>query len=240
MELDSRELIGLEFERRRKRNPHYSLRAFAKTMGVSHSLLSLILSGKRDVSKKLWKAVSEECGFTSQPKSAAQTHFDQISLDTFAVIADWQHYAILNLMEISVPALNERIISERLGISRAEAGISLLRLKRLGLISKVNGRWKRCAKSIKVENEHSTAATRKHHRQVLEKALDSLESDPFAIRDFSSITLAIDPANIPYARQRIREFRRELMQEIEAMGVRKEVYHLAVQIYPVSKERKKP
>ena len=63
----------------------------------------------------------------------------------------------------------------------------------------------------------------------------SLEQDSFEIRDHSSTTMAIDPALIPYARQRIREFRRELTEELEGKGNRSEIYNLTVQIYPVSK-----
>lgn len=232
-------VIANEFARRVERNSHYSLRSFAKSLGISHSLLSLILSGKRAVSKKVWFKLVSELGIASVKTPLEKASFNQIDLDTFALLADWYHYAILNLLEVENSPVNEKNISARLQITRAEAGMALLRLGRLGLIRKEKGRWKRCSSPIKVENEISTAATRKHHRQVLEKGLDSLENDSFELRDFSSVTLAIDPKLIPLARKRIRDFRRELMQELESKGSRSEVYHLAVQIYPVSKPRKK-
>src|SRR4051812_17731490 len=49
---DHRHWILDRFLRGRQRNPRWSLRAFAKQLGVSHSALSEILSGKRALSQK--------------------------------------------------------------------------------------------------------------------------------------------------------------------------------------------
>ncbi|MBS1961229.1 MAG: TIGR02147 family protein [Bdellovibrionales bacterium] len=42
-----------ELTRRIRRNPHYSIRSFAKALGVSSSALSQILAGKRSISQKV-------------------------------------------------------------------------------------------------------------------------------------------------------------------------------------------
>src|SRR5687768_9276024 len=42
-----------EFERRRRKNPKYSLRAYGRSLGVDHSLLSKIIRGQRPLSIKL-------------------------------------------------------------------------------------------------------------------------------------------------------------------------------------------
>lgn len=39
----------------------------------------------------------------------------------------------------------------------------------------------------------STAATRKFHKQLLIRAAESIDKDPIAHRDFSSMTFALDP-----------------------------------------------
>jgi uncharacterized protein (TIGR02147 family) len=232
--------IESELARRIQRNPRYSLRSFAKSLGISHTLLSLVLSGKRPISKKLREKLEDYFGVIPEiPEAAAPSEYHQISLDTFAILSDWQHYAILNLMETPQAKFEERWISQRLGITRAEAGIAILRLKRLGLMKLANGKWKRNSAPLKVENNISTADTRRYQHQVLEKAAESLENDPFEARDFSSMVLAMDPKQIPYARKKIQEFRRSLTKDLEARGPRSEVYHLAVQIYPVSKKREK-
>jgi len=46
--MDLRALLSTEFERRHRRNPRYSLRAFALSLGLHHtSLLRLLRQGKR-------------------------------------------------------------------------------------------------------------------------------------------------------------------------------------------------
>lgn len=231
-------VLTQEFAKRSERNARYSLRAYAKSLGISPSLLSLILSGKRPISRKVWGTL-KRLGLIAEPESIEKGSFNQISLDTFSVISDWYHYAILNLLETPSRLVNEKTIAERLGISRAESGMALLRLARLGLIAKENKKWARRSEPLKVENEISSAASRKYHKQVLEKAIESLENDPMELRDFSAMTMAIDPKLVPMARKRIQEFRRRLTQELELKGNRSEVYHLTVQFYPVSKSREK-
>ena len=45
--MDLRALLGAELRRRRERNPRYSLRAFARTLGTHHSTLSQLLAHRR-------------------------------------------------------------------------------------------------------------------------------------------------------------------------------------------------
>jgi uncharacterized protein (TIGR02147 family) len=52
------EFLGRLFENRRERNPLYSMRAFARDLGISISLLSRVLNGSRPVSLKLAMQIS--------------------------------------------------------------------------------------------------------------------------------------------------------------------------------------
>jgi hypothetical protein len=45
--MDMRSLLQLEFDRRRTKNPRYSLRAFAYELGTHHSALSQMLRAHR-------------------------------------------------------------------------------------------------------------------------------------------------------------------------------------------------
>ncbi len=242
-------ILREELEKRSSKNPRYSLRAFAKTLGMSHTVLSLILSGKRAVSKKMATRLAEFLDFdpiqkqklienrkTVNVRNQIDSDYQQLSLDTFTVISDWYHYAILSLLELSQARFEAKWISKALGITEIQAKLAMDRLTRLKLVEKSkNGKWQQTGYPLKVENTVSTSATRKFQRQLLEKALESLESDPIEKRDFSSMTMAIDPELIPYARDEIQKFRRELARKLESRGNAKAIYNLTVQIYPVSK-----
>ncbi|MCM2323707.1 MAG: DUF4423 domain-containing protein [Oligoflexia bacterium] len=268
--MNPKELIQAELSERIGKNPRYSLRAFSRSSGISHTVLSLFLSGKRPLSKKATLRLAEHLGLDPAQKarllasrkpgtpSLAAAEYRELPLDVFTAIADWQHYAILSALELPKARLEARWIARRLGIPELQAKLSIERLKRLELVGKTaEGRWRQSGKPLKMENVESTAATRRFHRQLLDKAQASLENDPAELRDFSSITLAMDPELVPYAKERIRAFRRELAAELEARSAREEssarqdrsadarspreaeVYHLSVQVFPLSSSKRK-
>jgi len=91
-------------------NPAYSLRSFAKQSGISVTVLSLVLSGKRKFSKQATERLADHLSLdpeaslsllrsrqTRGPAPAART---EISLDLFELISDWFHYGILSALEL--------------------------------------------------------------------------------------------------------------------------------------------
>jgi uncharacterized protein (TIGR02147 family) len=250
---DPRLFLSAELTRRIQKNPRYSMRRFAQALGLSHTVLSLVLSGKRPLSKKAANQVSDFFGLDAEKREALIANrksespkkvtradqYQQISLDTFSVISDWYHFAILSLLDIGGSKIEARWISVRLGISEIEAKLAIERLLRLGLLERVTegsrkGEWK-AGKPLDVKNTSSTLATRKFHRQLLERAVESMEHDAYELRELSSMTMAIDPAQVPYAREKIRIFRDELTAQLEKRGQPKQVYNLNIQLFPLSK-----
>ena len=215
-------LLQTELTRRIQRNPRYSLRRFAQAMGISHTVLSLVMSGKRPLSKKAAARVSDFLGLGPHERDrlianrasgkdgeargvvlqASESETYQMSLDTFAVVSDWYHLAILSLLEIPSSKFEARWISVRLGISEIEAQAAIDRLQRLELVAKnEKGRWRQSGRPIRFENRDSTAATRNYHTQLLARAQESLERDECQFPGFHSITLAIDPKDLDFAKQ---------------------------------------
>jgi hypothetical protein len=62
--------------------------------------------------------------------------------------------------------------------------------------------------------------------------MHALENLPISIRNHSARTVAIDPEKIPEAKKRIEAFMIELCDEL-ASGSKKQVYELAVQLFPL-------
>lgn len=250
--MSPKQLLQTELARRCERNPRYSLRSFAKSLGISHTVLSLVLNGRRPLSKKAVFKVADALeldpvrrqsllerrrigGPDGSPLPTHDDEFRALSLDTFAIVSDWHHYAILSLLELPGARFEARWISARLGISRMQAKLAIERLARMGLVAPdAGGRWRQTGKPLRVESSVSTAATRKFHRQIIGKALDSLENDLGELRDFTSMTFTMDPALVPHAKERIRGFRRKLVRELESKGSPKRVYNFCLQLYPVS------
>lgn len=231
------------------RNPAYSLRSFARRLAISPSALSEIMNGKRRVSKATAERVVK--GLCLGPKqsqavmdlfsqqitaaSNSSSTFDTLDADKFNIVADWYHFGILSLMETEDFVEDSAWIAKRLGIRSTEASAALERMERLKLI-------KRTQKGKLVASNHAISSTdgilnpsiRKAHATSLSLAQKSLETDPIETRDFSSITMAIDPEKIDEARKIIRVFQDRLMTFMEKSGTQREVYQLCVQLFPVS------
>ena len=94
-----------------RKNSGYSLRAFARSLGIVSSALSDILNRRRPITEKMKVRLGLALGlnledlnnFKSDRSIGARENsidksYRQISHDTFAIISDWYHYAILELM----------------------------------------------------------------------------------------------------------------------------------------------
>lgn len=72
--MDFRILLHGEFERRRARNPRYSLRAFARQLATDHSAISRILKDGRRLTPTRVRALGERLGLTVAEINAACLH----------------------------------------------------------------------------------------------------------------------------------------------------------------------
>jgi len=61
-----RELLTCELAQRQAKNPSYSLRAFARSIGVNHSTLSQIIRGKRPLTKRNIQKICIGLGYSEQ------------------------------------------------------------------------------------------------------------------------------------------------------------------------------
>jgi len=232
-----------ELADRKAGNPAYSLRAFARDLGVSPATLSQALSHKRQVSAK--NALKIASRLLLSPEEAARLFADhgkagrtkvkpqffELEEDRFRLVADWYYFAILSLARVPNNKAAPEWVSKRLGISLFEARAALTRLKRMRLISTKDGRLRRTATSLMTGHATPSEALRKHQKQNLKLAERAIDRVPLALRENSSVTMAIDPRRIGEAKRRILEFKKSLSNYMEK-GELGEVYTLAVHLFP--------
>lgn len=178
--------------------------------------------------------LSEKLGFESPARRNQETEFSSLSLDLFAMVSDWYHYAILDLTLLKTFKPDAQWIARKLGIQPHEAMSALERLKRLGML-KIKG-----GKLVKAEGLYTnytegqtSAALKEYQRQVVKKALHAIDNCPQERKDITSITIAADSRKLGIAKEKIKTFRRELCAFLED-GEKDSVYHLALQLYPVT------
>lgn len=233
------ERLSNEYTKARAKNPSYSLRAFSNRLGIQVSALSEILNGKRVISKKMGKRILLGLGLCpiESEKILTGSRVDEesnLSLDYFKAVSDWYYFAILSLAEISDFKADPEWISKRLNISKREAKSALDRLIKLEMLIEEDGVFKASGIQYKTPTDIANISLKNHTIQTLELATNSVVNEPVEKRDFSTVTMAIDPSNIDEAKRMIKSFRKRLSKKLES-GNKKEVYKLAIQLFPLSR-----
>jgi uncharacterized protein (TIGR02147 family) len=240
-----RKIMLEELSATQAKNPNFSMRAFAKKMGVAQSAVSEILSGKRDVTREYARRIlagldrsPTEIDQIVEPHSGHVEPYHSLDIDTFHLISDWYYYAILSVAETDGFKSCPNWIANRLGISVNTVKKAIDRLVRLGLIN-----YDKKKKILKVTGEQyeavssvATVALKKASRQNLDLAQKALDETDFEERDFTAITLCFDPKNMLEAKKFIKSFRRRFCKAMESRE-KKEVYKLSIQLFPLTRRR---
>ena len=239
-------------------NPRYSLRAFAKSLNVSPSALSAMLNGKRPITENakrrlglgLGLSLTEISEFNSGRQQRRRRHpvgaipspdFQQVAIDTFAIISDWQHYAILELLKIQGFQSKPAWIASRLGVTTSEINIAIERLLRVELLERgKNGKLKDRTSGFTTDLRDglTSEAHKRFQQQALRKAIEAISSVPLELRDNTSITMAINSKDLPIAREQIKDFRRELCRTLESTKTPDEVYQVTISLIPLTLNKK--
>jgi uncharacterized protein (TIGR02147 family) len=237
------------------KNPGFSIRAFSTRVGVHFAALSAILAGKRNVSRKLATRIADRLYLDPQeraellalfpePKASARRGVSagevlaptylQLNAQQFRVAAEWEHFAVLSLLQCSEFRSEIEWIARRLALTEARAKAVVSRLLELGLLTiDADGVLSRSEKNYRTPDDTADVSLKKCHEQTLELARESLYRDSVTERDFTSVTVAVDPKNLRTAKEMIRKFQDDLCDRLED-GTRTEVYRLSVQLFPLS------
>lgn len=250
--------IRMNLDRLKVKNPSYSLRAYAKKLNLSPSALSEILNGKRKVSKKMASRIFERMNLAPTEMNSVLELFDkkaeiknqdghqldektklidymQLSSDQFNLIGEWQHFAILSLMETKGFKSDIIWIANKLKISQKLTQISIERLVRLGFVFKKNKKLVTNKRALLTSDNISNLAVRKSHYADLALAEKALDVCPVDERDFTSITIAANQKNLTKAKKMIREFQDKLTLCLEE-GDKDEVYKFSFSLYPLTEK----
>lgn len=245
MVIEPIEFIRNEYMKRRQANAAYSMRAFARDLGISPARLSQVLSRKRTLTHgqlqciraamNLDAATTQSlANFKKRPKPRK---YVPIAMDHYRLIADWQHFAILSLLE-TVTGKNARDIqwiAKRLASTTVEIRQAIERLLNLDLIEETQEGYRPVQNNLSSTSEAPSTALRHFHHQMLDLAKHALDEQPIERRSVTAMTMAINSKKLPEAKEMIQEFRRNLCAFLED-GAADEVYSLNVQLFQLTKE----
>ncbi|MBT3234786.1 MAG: TIGR02147 family protein [Bdellovibrionales bacterium] len=244
-------LMQQEFESRSRKNPLYSLRAYAKSLDVEPSFLSKLLNQKRKITKNSIYRFGARLGLSphgirpyldelenSSPLSSKvaerENSYSNIEEDQFNAIADWYHYAILELTKCDDFCSNTQNMAMQLDITYGECLAAINRLKRLGMLIERDGALVCADNFTTTKNSFTSEAFKTLQCQIIKQSQDALERTPFEERSQSSMTMAINGDQMAQAQKLISKFRRELTNILESGSKKSRVYQLNISLFPVS------
>jgi uncharacterized protein (TIGR02147 family) len=236
-----------------RRNPRFSLRSFAKQLGINHSTLSQVLRSRRRLSGRDLEAVAKHMGLSEEtirvyvrnfqkksiplPESLRCYHFD---LDTFQFLSVWYHYAILELIEVEGFKTDSRWIANTLGIAVEDVNIALQRLLRLGLLE-MSGRDHWIDKSGDAEF-HSTAlneaACNQMNQEIHELAIDAIKRIPSQHRVHRLAVVAVGSGKLPQLKMMADDFMNQLRSLVSESDAKDDVYQVEISFFPVTTLKK--
>lgn len=237
-----------QLSKRKERNKFYSLRAFARDLGIGSTTLSDVLAQKRQLSKSNIIKISEKLSLSpleierlnlerlGKKQSQTKQEIQRIQLieKEFKLIAEWYYLAILNLAQLKNNKSNSLWISKRLGITKEEAKLALTTLHEMNFIVTKKGVMCRTAFPLSTTHDIPSRAIRKYHREVLYKAIDILDNEKVDTldREFSSTTMLINPNQLEKAKKVLNETKYKVEKILES-GERTSVYNFTYQVFPL-------
>ena len=253
---------------KQRKSPGFSMRAFARQIGLGQSAVSQVLAGKKNLSLDSAAKIAQKLrlneteaeyfrllvqiettknhelkkSFLTRAQSL-NTNRDirDLSVDFFASIADWYHIVIENLLDVKNFSFNASEISKLLGITRIEAETAIERLLRLEIIERdPNNQTKYCRVKdyIITKSQVPNQALRTFHQNMLEKAIESLETQSPQEKFIGTETFAISQKMLPEISKLADEFLQNIAKICEASDNKTDVYHLGLQFFNLTKGNK--
>lgn len=256
MKQDYIEILKTKLSQRCSKNSHYSLRAFARDLGISPQRLSHVLNGKHGLSPKAATEIAEKLVLSESEKAlfcalVEQKHgrskiiraeaqeklknigdsYRNLNLDHFKIIADWYHFAIMELTLVEGFKSEPKWIATALGISEINVKLAIERLLKLEMLETKNGHLHLSGQFFTDPQGIPSEAVRNFHRQLMQKAMESLDFQDLGEREVSSTILAIDSEDYDSARKDLQNFRKEFDKKYSAAKKKNKVYCLGFQFF---------
>lgn len=259
---DPRHYVKQEFDSRVKRRPHYSLRAFARDLEVSPSTLSDFMKGRLGfsrertafIAKKLqlnneqrdhwWDLMESKHARKTDARKLARTRSVarsseskmKMALEQFQFVSDWQHLAILELVDVGPRYHSAEAIAKALGLTVKVARESVERLEKLEMISTAGKAWKVNSAVTHVGEGVPSRAIQIFHQQILQKMTSALEKQPVEKREFQSLIFGMKSADVPRFKEDLAQAVLDLASRYVTEGEKDTVYALSAQLFSLLEE----
>lgn len=245
------EMLREEFQNRAIKNSSYSMRAFARDLGLSSGHLSDLLNLKVGISINKVELISQKINFSIEdqklflklaenslsPEDAPvklynyDSSYVTIADDYYVVLTDWYHFALVELVKVVGFKNEDAWIAERLGLSIEMVRPIVERLLRVELLEEKENELFQTYDYFVSPSGTPLDAAKKFHKEVLEKAIVAIDTQEIEERNYTSGFLRVRTEDLPMVASRIKDFRRTLAHDLEAGDGHDSVYAFSIQFF---------
>ena len=248
-----KEFLKQELMARCERNEYYSLRSFAKNLGIDSSSLSQLISGKRKMSSRMIGRLGNKLHLQKEQiqvfiQAQEETKYGEFhAADTrdpevFEYMSDWHNFAVTELLRLKNGPKTEKEIQKVLRVNNEEMAVIKKRCFRLGLIQiDPQGTWTDTApKRISIEGSLKSGGPNPnpHFQQsLLSSAKKELmrEDKPFYQgAHWHGHIFPMNKNEVEGLRKVIRDFARSLVKDAQKNQNQDTVYSLVVDLFPLT------
>ena len=258
---DHRTFLKDYYTENKRKNPYFSYRSLNQKMGFSSpSHLRDVIIGKTNLGyKSLQKMIQafsfkkkeaeyfESVVFFNQEKSLEEKkkHLQKIrslkiknkskilSELEESVLSDWINVLLMEMVTLvdfnEDPTFLMKKIKPKISEKRIKEGLE--KLKKLGLLSKINGKLQKTNQAIATADEIKNLLVQEFHKHMVQEALNALDESVHE-REFFSATVALSQDDFQKLKEKIKEFRDSSITPSERP---QKVYQLNIQLFPLTK-----
>ena len=225
---EPQEYLRFELNVRQHRRPQYSLRAFARDLNVSPSSLCEFLAGRQGLSRSrvgqiaekirlseeqelhLWDLVEARFARDRSERRAAEVRAERrasasqkrLPIERFRLVADWYHFALLEILSLENVFFTHEEMATALGLSLEELTGAIQRLDRLQLLKLDDqGRLRTNSQVTVTGGQEADEAIRLCHQQTLRLHAESVETKGMDARESLSVCFKVPQKAWPEMRR---------------------------------------
>ena len=236
--------LNQQFQNLKERNPRFSMRSFAKKLGLSIATLSEVMSGKATLSERRAIDVIEKIGLSPELenqllmmlKQPPRHRAEELPTEVYSSVSSWQARALLFACQEHFGKSEDQLRND-LGFSSKEIEEIVSQLVSENLLTRDHqGLLFRPKKILKTTDGISNESVRQMHHENLKSAAAALDTLPVDERDFTFVHLSIHPKDLDKVREEIRHLHARILtfHQDSAESIS---FQVAVQAYPMSQRK---
>lgn len=259
-----RDLLGDYYLRKKEQQPTFSHRAFGRRTGFrAPNHLQRVIQGDRNLTHEAALRYAEAMNLDAEEREffCVLVEREHASPDEQPLLAErlqaLARYRRAKRLDEAysayhshwyIPAIFELVSCEgfqndpawiapylRPAIHVEEAALALRVLRELHLVEEDDGRLVPVEPVLTTGAEARRKAIADYHRSMIERGRDCIELIPSDERDISALTLCVSEDSMVRLKERLREFRKELLSIDTSKEGPKQVVQLNLQLFPLTR-----